>query len=204
MTTLSKSKDNTFLIHLVTLIFFFNADSGESTNPYTQFMRQMQYKSNKKVFGLKIDMRFVLTLTRIDMDIDARKLLVEAKNIFNGLFNSIHDIKDVREISGAGIQVGGLTGQTLNLHLYKPKTYVTVPNAKLGIPSNICLLVSFAETFEILMASIIGRYGTFPLDFTMSLFSNHYYKSMNRNAGTIGVVVLPTHNLIYAIKGDYQ
>lgn len=84
----------------------------------------MQYQSNKKVFGLKIDLRFVVTLTNIDMDIgaleaanelptnkkilhDAGKLFVETKDIVDGLLNNIHDITDVREISGAGIQVGG-------------------------------------------------------------------------------------------------
>ncbi|CAO3645150.1 unnamed protein product [Mucor hiemalis] len=61
----------------------------------------MQYESDKKVFGLKVDLRFVVTLSGIDLDIGA----LEA-DIVDGLLNSIHDITDIREISGAGIQVG--------------------------------------------------------------------------------------------------
>jgi hypothetical protein len=88
-------------------------------------MSQMIYENNKKVFGLKIDLRFVITLSGIDMDTgtleaanelladkkvlqDAGKLLVETKDIVDGLLSNIHDITDVCKISGAsGIQVGG-------------------------------------------------------------------------------------------------
>lgn len=87
-------------------------------------MRKMQYEGNKKVYGFKIDLRFVVTLNGADMDIgaleaanelhdkkkvlhDTGKLLVETKDIVDGLLNSIHDIKDIRQISGSGIQVRG-------------------------------------------------------------------------------------------------
>ncbi|KAL0087047.1 hypothetical protein F4703DRAFT_1793252 [Phycomyces blakesleeanus] len=82
-----------------------STNSVEFTNPYTQFMRQMQYESNRKLCRLKIDIRIVVTLAGIDMYTGAVKLLVNTKYIVNGLLNCIHDITDAREIFGAYIQV---------------------------------------------------------------------------------------------------
>jgi hypothetical protein len=87
-------------------------------------MRKMLYNEEKKVMGLKIDLRFVVNNKGVKFDVgaleaanklpskqkiqyDAVKLLIEAKNIMDSNINNIINIDDIRSLSGTGFQVGG-------------------------------------------------------------------------------------------------
>lgn len=157
-------------------------------------MKEIQYDESKNVKGMKIDLRFVVTIGEEDKDLgcleaanelpsniklheDEGKLLVEAKDVVDGLVNNIYDIKHIHDIGGMAIQVAGkefffrtrspklmdsmftnlgLVGEIFEVYLHKKKLYVGVPEAKLKVPSNILSLDSFSDTFEALMTSIVS------------------------------------------------
>jgi hypothetical protein len=87
-------------------------------------MKEIQYDELKNVKGMKIDLRFVITVGGEDKDVgcleaanelpsniklheNEGKLLVEAKDVVDGLVNNIHDIQNIHDIDGTALQVAG-------------------------------------------------------------------------------------------------
>ncbi|CEP10283.1 hypothetical protein [Parasitella parasitica] len=69
-------------------------------------MKSVLYNNQRKIIVHKIDIRFVVNDSG-EYDVDAAKLLVEAKDVVDLMVNNTIHVDDIGDLSGTGFQIGG-------------------------------------------------------------------------------------------------
>ncbi|KAK4512007.1 uncharacterized protein ATC70_013249 [Mucor velutinosus] len=134
--------------------------TGETTSDYTAWNKSQLYTGSSNIVGFKIDIRFLVKHSNIDIDLcaaelarndgdekiidDEGKLNREAKDILDNLVTIIPQSKSTVS-SGWTFQIGGSSCFVSSIHLDANGLYVVVPQYQFVLPASLSELDLFPD-----------------------------------------------------------